>query len=89
MLTAWQKQQLWTTVTTLLQLMQVYIVDFGLAVTAPNRQRALQNSMYMYANFQGTPDYASKDALNGCRCSAKVSTNAVNANHRHSWFSMH
>lgn len=69
--------------------MQVYIVDFGLAVTAPNRERAMQNSMYMYANFQGTPDYASKDALNGRRSSAKVSNNADVANNRHPWFSVH
>lgn len=69
--------------------MQVYIVDFGLAVTAPNREHALQNSMYMYANFQGTPDYASKDALNGRYCAPKVSNNADDANNRHLWFSMH
>ena len=75
--------------TTLLELMQVYIVDFGLAVTAPNRERALHDSMYMYANFQGTPDYASKDALNGRYSSAKVSNDADNATNRHPWFSMH
>ena len=63
--------------------MQVYIVDFGLAVMAPDRECAMQNSVYMYANFQGTPDYASKDALNGFRCSAKVSYNAENANNRY------
>ena len=63
--------------------MQVYIVDFGLAVAAPDRERAAQNSMYVYANFQGTPDYASRDALNGFRCSAKVSYNTENANNRH------
>ena len=62
--------------------MQVYIVDFGLAVTAPDRERARQDSMYMYANFQGTPDYASKDALNSFRCSAKVSYNVDEANNR-------
>lgn len=66
--------------------MQVYIVDFGLATVAPDRERASQNSYYMHTNFQGTPDYASTDALNGLRCSAKVSDNAdsdENAEMRH------
>lgn len=56
--------------------MQVYIVDFGLATGAPNKQHARQDRNYMRSSFQGTPDYASRDSLNDVRCSAKVSENA-------------
>lgn len=52
--------------------MQVYIVDFGLAGVTPNRERAAQDKDYQWTNFQGTPDYASADALHSLRCSAKV-----------------
>jgi len=52
--------------------MQVYIVDFGLAGLTPDQERAAQDKDYTYTNFQGTPDYASSDALNSLRCSAKV-----------------
>jgi serine/threonine protein kinase len=51
---------------------QVYIVDFGLAGLTPDQEQAAQDKDYMYTNFQGTPDYASTDALNSLICSAKV-----------------
>lgn len=52
--------------------MQVYIVDFGLAGLTPDQEQAAQDKDYIYTNFQGTPDYASSDALNSLICSAKV-----------------
>ncbi len=52
--------------------MQVYIVDFGLAAMTPDRERAAQDTNYIWTNFQGTPDYASCDALHSLKCSAKV-----------------
>ena len=51
-------------------LVQVYIVDFGLAALAPDQERAAQDSTYKYTNFEGTPDYAASDHQNGLRCSA-------------------
>ena len=53
--------------------MQVYIVDFGLAGLTPDAERAKHDNSYMYRSFQGTPDYASRNALNGLRSSPKVS----------------
>ncbi|KAL3137900.1 hypothetical protein ABBQ38_005149 [Trebouxia sp. C0009 RCD-2024] len=50
---------------------KVYIVDFGLATAAPNTDYARLDMNYMRSGFQGTPDYASTDALNDVRCSAK------------------
>ncbi len=52
--------------------MQVYIVDFGLAGLIPAQEQTAQDKDYIYTNFQGTPDYASSDALNSMICSAKV-----------------
>ena len=52
---------------------QVFIVDFGFADDLPSSQRAASDPSYRYMAFGGTPDYASKDALLGFRCSAKVS----------------
>lgn len=54
-------------------LIQVYIVDFGLAELTPDAECAKHDGSYMFASFQGTPDYASRDALNGFISSAKVS----------------
>ena len=49
--------------------LQVFVVDFGFTSDLPSRER---NDSYNYVPFCGTADYASKDALNGRKCSAKA-----------------
>ena len=56
-------------------LLQVFIVDFGFASHVPSKERAALDRTYCQVAFAGTPDYASRDALRGVRCSPKVRCN--------------
>lgn len=47
-------------------------MDFGFASHVPSKERAAQDRAYCQVAFAGTPDYASRDALRGIRCSPKV-----------------
>lgn len=62
----------WSAVAPIQLYLQVFIVDFGHARGVPGKHHVLLGS-HSQDVFRGTPDYASRDALRGVRCSRKVS----------------